>query len=100
MEKGARFPTTEVLGYCRMSLRDKNNVYLLQIGGLHPNGPRDEQNCLTREVSCDYLNRYDCRAGRDQTRAHEWKIERNNVSPIFNRAGQAWLAIQRTKALA
>jgi hypothetical protein len=21
---------------CRMSLRDKNNVYLLQIGGLHP----------------------------------------------------------------
>jgi len=42
MEEGARLPTTEVLGWrsrrrlCQMSLRDKNNVYLLQIGGLHP----------------------------------------------------------------
>jgi len=36
MEKGARFPTTEVMGYCRMSLRDMNAMYFLQIGGLHP----------------------------------------------------------------
>jgi len=35
MEKEARFPTTEVLGYCQMSLRDTNAIYLLQIGGLH-----------------------------------------------------------------
>ena len=38
MEKGARFPTTEVLGYCQMSLRDMNAMYFLQIGGLHPMG--------------------------------------------------------------
>jgi len=36
MGKGARFPTTEVLGYCQMSLRDMKAIYLLQIGGLHP----------------------------------------------------------------
>jgi len=35
-ESRARFPTTEVLGYCQMSLRDKSAIYLLQIGGLHP----------------------------------------------------------------
>ena len=39
MEKGARFPTTEVLGWrsrrklCQMSLRDMNAIYLLQIRG-------------------------------------------------------------------
>ena len=38
MEKGARFPTTEVMGYCQMSLRDMNAMYFLQIGGLHPMG--------------------------------------------------------------
>ena len=40
-EKRARFPTTEVLGYCQMSLRDRNAVYFLQSDGLHPmrNGP-------------------------------------------------------------
>ena len=36
MEKGARFPTTEVVGYCRMSLRDMNAMHFMQIGGLHP----------------------------------------------------------------
>jgi len=44
MDKGARFPTTEVLGYCQMSLRDRQAMSLqdvhaksfLQIAGLHP----------------------------------------------------------------
>jgi hypothetical protein len=36
MEKGARFPTVETVGYSRMSLRDMNAMYFLQIGGLHP----------------------------------------------------------------
>jgi hypothetical protein len=41
-ESRARFPSTEVLGWrsrrrlCQMSLRDKNDIGLLQIGGLHP----------------------------------------------------------------
>jgi len=35
MGKGARFPTTEVLGYCQMSLRDMNAMYFPQIGGSH-----------------------------------------------------------------
>jgi len=43
MEGGARFPTTEVLGYCRMSLRDMNAMYFLQIGGLHPAGEKIEK---------------------------------------------------------
>ena len=32
---GRAFPTTEVLGYCQMSLRDVKAIYPLQIGGLH-----------------------------------------------------------------
>ena len=39
-ERGTRFPTTEVVGYCHMSLRDMSAIYLLQIGGLHPNVAR------------------------------------------------------------
>jgi hypothetical protein len=38
MEGGARFPTTEVLGYCRMSFRDMNAMYFLQIGGMAVRG--------------------------------------------------------------
>ena len=34
--RGGRFPATEVLGYCQMSLRDTNAICLLQIGGLPP----------------------------------------------------------------
>ena len=36
MEKGARFPTVETVGYCQMSLRDMSAMYFLQIAGLHP----------------------------------------------------------------
>ena len=36
MEKGARFPTVETVGYCQMSLRDMSTMYFLQIAGLHP----------------------------------------------------------------
>jgi len=34
-ERGA-FPTTEVLGYCQMSLRDMKASYLMQIRGSLP----------------------------------------------------------------
>jgi len=62
-ERRARFPTTEVLGWrtrrrlCRMSLQDKNNVYVPQIGGLRPTEfhplPLAKAFCCSAYISCN-----------------------------------------------